>query len=146
MSDLKLVWTGQGFDLALTDNDLQRDDSLQTAVLVSLFSDRRARADDALPGNDSDRRGWWGDTWPVVPGDQIGSRLWLLSREKDLPEVKRLARDYAREALAWLIEDGLALAVEVSTGVPRRGWLHLRVDIEQRDGRHSTYNYEWEYA
>lgn len=146
MSDLKLVWTGQGFDLALTENDLQRDDSLQTAVLVSLFSDRRARPDDALPGNDSDRRGWWGDTWPVVTGDQIGSRLWLLSREKDLPEVKRLARDYAGEALAWLIEDGLALAVDVSASVPRRGWLHLRIDITQRDGRHSTHDYEWEYA
>lgn len=146
MSDLKLVWTGQGFDLALTENDLQRDDSLQTAVLISLFSDRRARPDDALPGNDSDRRGWWGDTWPVVPGDQIGSRLWLLSREKDLQEVQRLARDYAREALAWLIEDGLAVAVEVGTGIPRRGWLRLRIDIAQQDGRQSTYDYEWEYA
>lgn len=146
MSDLKLVWTGQGFDLALTENDLQRDDSLQTAVLISLFSDRRARPDDALPGNDSDRRGWWGDTWPVVPGDQIGSRLWLLSREKDLQEVQRLARDYAREALAWLIEDGLAVAVEAGTGIPRRGWLRLRIDIAQQDGRQSTYDYEWEYA
>ena len=73
---------------------------------------------------------------PPVP--EVGRRV--------APQVQRLARDYAREALAWLIEDGLAVAVEVGTGIPRRGWLRLRIDIAQQDGRHSTHDYEWEYA
>lgn len=145
MSDLALIWTGEGCDLALDSNDLRLDDSLQTAILISLFSDRRARPDDTLPGNDNDRRGWWGDTWPDVPGDQIGSRLWLLGREKEQAEVLRRARDYAREALAWLIEDGLAVALNVKATVPRRGYLGLLVTVHHAAGGHSTFDYEWEY-
>lgn len=81
MSDLALIWDGRSCDLALDGNDLQLDDSLQTSILISLFSDRRARADDVLSGADGDRRGWWADAYPQIEGDQIGSRLWLLSRK-----------------------------------------------------------------
>lgn len=75
--------------------DLQGDDGLMTAVIISLFTDARAHDDDPLPdervGVSSDRRGWWGDCLPDAQGEQtlesIGSRLWLLWREKDLDSV-----------------------------------------------------------
>jgi phage gp46-like protein len=84
---------------------------LVRAVLVSLFTWRRALPDDDLPG--ADRMGWWGDTWPTVRGDRIGSRLWLLSRSKLMNATPGLAVEYAREALQWLIDDGVAEAVNV---------------------------------
>lgn len=99
---------------------LATDAGLETAVIVSLFTDRRARPDDVPPGAADDRRGWWGDALPaaeVPQDDRIGSRLWLLSREKIVPETIRRARDYCREALAWMIEDGLATAVDVDCSV-----------------------------
>lgn len=146
MSDIALTWDGSGCDLLLDGNDLQLDAGLQTAMLISLFSDRRARADDALPGNDGDRRGWWGDTWPQVAGDRLGSRLWLLSREKELPEVLRRAREYAEEALAWLIADGIATHVAVLPSVPRRGVLGLLVTLHRADGHRENYQFDvlWE--
>ena len=83
--------------------DLQGDDGLMTAVIISLFTDARAHDDDPLPdervGVSSDRRGWWGDCLPDAQGEQtlesIGSRLWLLWREKDLDSVVARARQYA---------------------------------------------------
>lgn len=143
MSDIALTWDGHGCDLALDGNDLLLDVGLQTSILISLFSDRRARADDVLPGEDGDRRGWWGDAYPQIEGDQIGSRLWLLSREKEIPETLRRAKEYADEALAWLVIDGIAARVEVATSVPRRGVLGLAVAVYKLDGNIENFQYEF---
>ena len=85
--------------------DLQSDEGLETALLLSLFLDRRAEDDDQLPAEDGDLRGWWGNQFLDRRGDQYGSRIWLLSRAKKLPETARDAELYAREALAWLVDD-----------------------------------------
>lgn len=146
MSDLALIYDGHGCDLALDGNDLQLDDGLTTAILISLFSDRRARADDVLPDATSERRGWWADAWPQVEGDRIGSRLWLLGREKELAEPLRRARTYAEEALAWLIDDGIASRVEVVPSVPRRGVLGLAIAVQRADGSRENHQFDilWE--
>lgn len=142
MSDIALVWNGTEADLAIEGGDLVLEDGLQTSAVISLFSDRRARLDDAIPAGDGDRRGWVGDAWPVVAGDQVGSRLWLLGREKELAETLRKAREYGREALAWLIEDGIAASVDVTATAPRRGLLRLAVTVNRRDG--STINHQFD--
>lgn len=142
MSDIALVWNGTEADLAIEGGDLVLEEGLQTAAVISLFSDRRARPDDILPADDGDRRGWVGDAWPRVDGDQIGSRLWLLNREKDVPEALRRAREYARESLAWLIEDGIGASLDVQASVPMRGVLRLELTVNRRDG--STLNHQFD--
>ncbi|WP_200894101.1 phage GP46 family protein [Xanthomonas sp. MUS 060] len=62
----------------LQDIDNDKRHPLVRAVLISLFTWRRANADDTLPDPRGFRMGWWGDTYPVVANDRIGSRLWLL--------------------------------------------------------------------
>lgn len=90
---------------------LDSAEPLVRAVMISLFTWRRANPDDDLPGDL--RQGWWGDAFPPVANDRIGSRLWLLSRAKLLPETAAKAREYAREALQWLVDDGVAARVDV---------------------------------
>lgn len=90
---------------------LQSSEPLVRAVVISLFTWRRAEPDDDLPGNQ--RMGWWGDSFAPVQGDRIGSRLWLLSRAKLVQETVELAKEYAREALQWLLDDGVATRVEI---------------------------------
>lgn len=146
MSDLALIWDGSACDLAIDGNDLMLDDGLRTALIVSLFSDRRARDDDELPGGDGDRRGWWADAWSQIDGDRIGSRLWLLGREKELLETLRRAREYAEEALVWLIADGIAKRIEVVPSVPRRGVLALAITLHRPDGGQENHQFDvlWE--
>jgi phage gp46-like protein len=84
---------------------------LPRAVIISLFSWGRALPDDELPG--TDRMGWWGDSFPQVAGDRIGSRLWLLARTTIRTATPAKVREYATEALAWLIADGVASDVIV---------------------------------
>ncbi len=85
--------------------------ALPRAVIISLFTWGRALPDDDLPGDA--RMGWWGDSFPQVAGDRIGSRLWLLARAKILNDTPAKAREYAEQALAWLLEDGVASEVIV---------------------------------
>jgi phage gp46-like protein len=108
LADLALVWGSGSGDFAIADSDLASDRGLVTAVLLSLFTDRRAQDDDVPPSGDAtDRRGWWADQFAAVEGDKIGSRLWLLDRSKRDNEALLRADEYARECVAWMLEDGV---------------------------------------
>jgi phage gp46-like protein len=148
MADIALAFTSiRGGDLVLAGQDLARDDGLASAVLVSLFTDRRAdpeqlRADESK----TDLRGWWGDFKPPVEGDQTGSLLWLLRREKQTRETLARARQYAEQALAWMIEDRIAKTVAVSTEYGGLGIMYIGVEITRPDSTRVRYQYDYEWA
>jgi phage gp46-like protein len=129
-------------DMARSGADLATDDTLETSVIASLFSDKRASETDELPAGETWRRGWWGDCAPDVAGDRLGSHLWLLSREKQTETTRSRAEQYAREALAWMIEDGVAKRVTVAAAWVSMGVLGLRIDIYRPDGRVESYRFE----
>ncbi|MEW6612713.1 MAG: phage GP46 family protein [Pseudomonadota bacterium] len=134
---------GSRCDYQLAGGALAADHDIKTAVLISLFSDRRAEADDPLPDAAGSRRGWWGD---ALTGRRLGSRLWLLSREKQLREVVNRAREYAEEALAWLVEEGVARRVRVSAEILQPGWIALTVLVERNGTAPARYRYEFAWA
>lgn len=105
---LTIVIDGRSIPLGLDSQE-----PLVRAVMISLFTWRRANPDDDLPADS--RHGWWGDIYPDIPNDRIGSRLWLLSRAKITTETIARAKEYAEEALQWLIEDGVASRVDVES-------------------------------
>jgi phage gp46-like protein len=144
MTDLALFWDNQTghADLRVAGADLVVSDDLETAILISLFTDRRAPADVELPAGE-DRRGWWGDSYPDREGDELGSLLWLLDREKETQEVLERTRIYAREALRWLIEDGVATEVDVQASIPAPGTRLLQVTITQPNGQQSTLRFPY---
>ncbi|KFK95013.1 MULTISPECIES: phage GP46 family protein [unclassified Serratia (in: enterobacteria)] len=78
-------------------------DPLTRSVIISLFTWRRAEPDD----DSVHPMGWWGDTYPTVQNDRIGSRLYLLRREKVTSKTTELVRGYIEQALAWMKEDGV---------------------------------------
>lgn len=146
--DLALLWdpTRLAADIAIANGDLAADDGLQTAVILSLFTNRPARADDVTPDGTTDRGGWWGDSLSDIDGDHYGSRLWLLRRTKLTDETLRKAKEYAEEALAWLLED--QVASEVTVAVSRLSQLTdglgFAVFITRPNGpARQRYDYVW---
>lgn len=125
MTDLKLRWGADGGDLERSATDLVLDDSLVTAVLVSLFSDARADANPSVPIAEQDLRGWWGEE----QGDAFGSSLWQLEREKITTTTIERARTAARAALEWLLTEGIASAVDVRASRLSTNGLLLEVGI-----------------
>lgn len=180
--DLALLWDNATMraDLGLALPDLETDDGLDTAVVISLFTDREANEDDTLPDDaigldgtlvrrgSGDRRGWWGDWFaPSVlddlrasgqlatqappgtlspPLDRIGSRLWLLSREKQTQEVLARARTYIEEALQWLLDDGVATSLDVQCSYDLPGRLAFAVSIAKPKGAPVSYQYAYVWA
>lgn len=105
---------------------------LGRAVVISLFTWRRALDND--PVDDADLQGWWGDSFPAVTDDRIGSRLWLL-RRRTLTEQTRIdAISYARESLQWMTDDGILARVEIEAERQGRERLAMRVVGVHADG------------
>ncbi len=142
MTDITTVWAPQNSagDWLLAGAALESGNDLQTSVLISLFSDRQASADDVIPDSTGNRRGWWGDLGATIP---IGSRLWLLSREKLTQSVANRAKTYITEALQWLITDGVAAQINVSTMIIAPTMLGAVIQIVRSTGVTVTLNFAW---
>lgn len=135
------------FDLSIEDDDLVADKGLESAVMISLFTDRRARDDDILPDHGSDdRRGWFGDLVnPEVEEDQIGSRLWLLERAKTTQNNINRCKLFVEEALQWMVEDGIAAKIEGEAerqGQPGSDILAFSAKIFKSDGTFETFRFD----
>lgn len=146
MSDIALILKDDintGFDLNLKNGDLESDEGLETAVAISLFTDRRI-SDEQLPQGTKDKKGWWGDLFAEIDKDKIGSRLWLLAREKRTTEVLRKAEDYAKEALNWLIEDGVGTSIIATASYNENKFLLLAIEIAKPAGRSSKFQVVWD--
>ena len=133
-------------DMTLTINGVESTaassaDELTRAVIISLFTWRRSNPDDVIEGQ---KMGWWGDA--TVSNDRIGSRLWLLAREKVLPATINRAREYAIEALQWLIDDGVASRVDVSAERFGIAGIALVAAIYRTDGSKTALRFDnaWE--
>lgn len=127
--------------LTITHDGLARDEGLVTLVLISLFTDVRAGADDVIPDGSDDPRGWPGDSFSQY---EWGSKLWLLDREKLTEAVRQRVEDYARLAMQPLLRTGYARAAEISatiTGAERINFIvaltrpdrtQMRIEISKR--------------
>ena len=76
MADFRLDFSGDRLsgDIVRDGSRFAEDGGLETAVLMSLFLDRRANDDDELPDGESDPRGYWGDAFANldVNGEIVG--------------------------------------------------------------------------
>lgn len=135
---------GGVFALVLDNATPVIDNSLQTLVLVSLFTDRRIMPGDALPSffdaTQAYQGGFWGDDYPSdgsTPGVQAqphGSLLWTLDNAKQIQETADLASLYIDDALAWMVVVGFATAVDATAAWVADGYLQAQLSITQPNG------------
>lgn len=117
---------------------LRTDDGLASAVTWSLYTDKRATASELEEAGFKpwENRGWAGDSNPEVDGDEWGSLLWLLERALRNDETLGRAERYAQDALAWMVEYGVARSTDVAARwIENTGYLELDISIRRADGR-----------
>jgi phage gp46-like protein len=115
-----------GCDISFTNGT-----DIESAVLASLLTWCRATRAEVQPGDS--RYGWWADT---QSNTNIGSKLWLLQRAKALPTITKTAIQYAKDALQWMIDTGVAKSIDVQGYLNTQGnnSLSLQITITQNDG------------
>ncbi|WP_029686144.1 phage GP46 family protein [Tatumella saanichensis] len=140
MPDIRTVWlTDSGFTgWQEAGHDLSAGDDIETSVLLSLFSDRRAAPDDVT--DDGERRGWWGDTGSEI---SLGSRLWMLRRSVLSAAVAANAEFYAKESLMWLVDDGVLSDVSVTAVIRWPDRLILNVNLFWPNDNRQEYSFRW---
>jgi len=121
MIDVRMQTNKFGGDVAIEDGDLQLEDGLATSVLISLLSDARV----------GDQAGWCLED----RGDRFGSTLWMLRRSKATTQTRIEAEQMARDALAWLVEDGIAASVTVRASFLLDDMLVLAVSVARSADR-----------
>ncbi len=127
-------------DFAILGGDLAIDHDLETAILISLFTDRRADDGDTITDGTDDRRGCWMD---ALTDEPLGSRLWLLRREKITAETVERVKEYIEESLLWAIRKKVAQEITV-TCVPDRSSGRIDASIELVKNRQTRrYQYVW---
>ncbi len=143
MSDVGIYIVDNCFDLLLDGKDLAGDDGLETAVTISLFSDQRITDDEKDENFKTSKRGWWGDGLSPIDKDEIGSKMWLIERGKRTQSDLRRLERYAEKSLEWMLEDGVAINIEV-VGSFEANQTVLNISITKPNNKETRYDVLWD--
>lgn len=130
-------------DLVIENGDLKADNGFETAVLISLFTDRFVAQDD-LPDGEREVRGWWADNVSEPSNDLIGSPLWTLDRAKISDQLESFLEDFAKEALKWMLEDGIASTITATATRIGTDQVDLSIEITKPDGQDVPFQFIWD--
>ena len=136
---LSVTPTGM-YDLQIGDDgDIITEDFFDTAILYSLFGERRANADEVVDARR--RRGWIGNAEDF----ENGSKIWLLRQSRLTRDTLNRLKDEAEKALQWLVDDGYAVSVADVSATLNGGRVFLNVTINRsRDKVIRRYYELWE--
>jgi len=151
--DIRLVWnaaTGTADFAMASTGDLETGFDLETAVLLSLFSDAQADPGDIVPDT-ADPRGVWFDTYsaledpalPVIANDRFGSKLWQAFARIRNQDTLNWAANEVISALSWMIADGVAASVTATAYFTSNGGIGVIPVITAPNGVANVYDYAW---
>lgn len=131
-------------DMVIENGDLKADESLETASLISLFSDKRITLEELPPGEE-DQKGWWGDQISTPEGDRIGSKLWTLARKGKVTDITVVEMEaILTDAFNWMLEDGIAATVVVDAEKNGLNEIRGSVKIFKPNGDNIPLKFIWD--
>jgi len=131
-------------DLVIENGDLKADNGLETAALISVFSDRRLSLEE-LPRGQEGQKGWWADLQSEPINDQIGSklhRLELIGKVSTNTAVE--LETVLRDAFEWALDDGLAAKVVVTAARTQSNRVNGTVKIFKPNGDNIPFKFAWD--
>jgi phage gp46-like protein len=150
MSDISFKFdSDKGYaDIQTADGDFVLGDPLETAIGLSLFTDRRATNQEIREFQTGiierqSRRGYWANTYRDFTQ---GSGLWLLSRSKRQEITRSRAEAYALECLQWLKQDGVAKSVDAFVSLSGQSGLDIQIRITKPAGEELNYKYQFVWS
>lgn len=125
---------------------LEIDLSLETQVLISIFTNVEASQAEIKNEGLDFQEGWWADADSLrQPGARkMGSKLWLLSRGKTTQDTLRRAETYVIESLLWLKEAGIVSKITVLASKLSSGVVGLDISLTRPNKLLPAYTRLWE--
>ena len=147
MSDLALTRREDGdFDLAFDAGrgDLLTADSLENSVIISIGTYARERNLGNAANLKPNVGGWWGDA--LDEEGTLGGYLYEAFPGKLTEETAEAVENLCAEALKWMVDDGVAKAVNCEAGIVENAVLSLVVTIERPEGDSEVFLYEFNWS
>ncbi len=102
----KLTLVNEKYDIDFDDNgDFTQENGLETAIMMSLFLNERASADE-VP-QPIKRGGYWG----YEVNGMTFSKIWLISGRRTTEKLNQII-EYAKASLQWLVDESYATDIE----------------------------------
>lgn len=103
------------YDIGLESNgDFSTVSSFDTAILVSLFADKRA--DESEVSAPERRRGWWGNAFYQSEDDlEMGSKLWIYEQARLTQATVNGVDNATNDGLFWFVTTGRLKDISVIT-------------------------------
>ncbi|WP_086649256.1 phage GP46 family protein [Gluconobacter sp. DsW_056] len=122
-----------------TTNSIATTGSLESAVIISLFTDKRAP--DTWTRTD-DKRGWWGNDDSSVY--EMGSLLWTLwyIPTQTTDDYTNLVSGICKDALQWLIEEKIAEDIDITVSMITSSDCRITITVTQPN-QTEQYKYMW---
>ena len=124
------------------------DRSLESVAALCLFTNVEATADEIATAGLDQQEGWWAeaDSLREQGRPRMGSKLWLLKREKTIAATLRRGEGYVRDALRWLIDQKIAADIGVRMTLLRPGGVvGLEVTITRPQKVLPPFKHLWEF-
>ncbi len=120
------IYNNGAFDISFENGDIKHcyetdkennvKPSLRTAILMSIFCEKRA--DDFLVENIENRRGHYSNQFNQVDDYEVGSFYWLFTEQEKIAENSRDdLQDTINEGLQWLVDDGYLSQIECNIDI-----------------------------
>lgn len=136
--DIKLLQdTNNNWDIDFENGDFALTDSLDTALYLSVFAEKRASETQVtVPLL---RRGHFTNEFSLVEDYQIGSLFWLYSDQAKNTEANlSLIEGAVNEGISWMIEDDILSDVKV-TGTKEGSGIGLEINLTNKSQNDSNY-------
>jgi phage gp46-like protein len=125
--DLMLYPTPDGGDINLVGGQPDMDAGLWTAIYLSLFSGK-----------------WWGNAISEQAARFADSIEAVIRTDSNRDRLD--VEEAARKALQWLLDEGIASAVDVQATIPATGWIALAVTITEPGAEPAVLRYKINWA
>lgn len=144
MSDLSLKQLSNGcFDLDFNGLDLGLTDTLENAVIISIGSYARKKRGTAA-NLEPDIGGWWGDSLDEN-SIKLGGYIHEAFHEKLSDSTCRDIEKFIKDALKWMISDGVAKETLCSAEISDEKTISISIEIVKPAGNSEAYIYQFNW-
>ena len=127
------------FVLSVHNSDLVPVLGMETAILVSLFTNQRL--DETQVMTPIDRGGWFGNV--LTPDRELGSKLWAWENSRTTSSLMGEIRDCAKRSFDWMARDTIARKTSVNVSLINQK-IYINVNLTGRGDRVGhDYAYLW---
>lgn len=122
--------------------DISTINGMETACLVSLFTDRRLP--ESVAPYPMSRSGWIGNIRTAKEPRQLGSELWALENARLTTYLLAQRKEACTRAFDWMLIDRAARSVSATSRYNSDGVVSDGIEITARDGVKYSAVYLWE--